>query len=153
MEDLELAKGKVNLSFWKRKKVFLTGHTGFKGSWLSLWLQSMGAKVKGYSLDVNTKPSLFLKANVAVDMISEIGDIRNLEKLTKSMVNFSPDILIHMAAQPLVRLSYKQPIDTYTTNVIGTANVLEAARKCLNLKSIVSVTSDKCYENKEWEWG
>ena len=113
----------------------------------------MGALVKGYSLDVNTKPALFLLANVAEGMESEIGDIRDLERLTESMVSFSPDILIHMAAQPLVRLSYKEPVDTYTTNVIGTVNVLEAARKCSDLKAIISVTTDKCYENKEWEWG
>ena len=96
---------------------------------------------------------MFTEANVAAEMESEIGDIRNLEQLTESMVSFSPDILIHMAAQPLVRLSYQEPVDTYTTNVIGTVNVLEAARKCSNLKAIVSVTTDKCYENKEWEWG
>ena len=96
---------------------------------------------------------MFLEANVAEGMESEVGDIRNLEQLTESMVSFSPDILIHMAAQPLVRLSYLEPVDTYTTNVIGTVNVLEAARKCSNLKAIVSVTTDKCYENKEWEWG
>jgi len=153
MESLEISKGKVDPSFWKGKKVFLTGHTGFKGSWLSLWLQNMGVLVKGYSLDVNTKPALFTQANLAAEMESEIGDIRNLDQLTNSMVSFSPDILIHMAAQPLVRLSYQEPVDTYTTNVIGTVNVLEAARKCSNLKSIVSVTTDKCYENKEWEWG
>ena len=153
MDSLEIIKGKVDTSFWKGKKVYLTGHTGFKGSWLSLWLQNMGAVVKGYSLDVNTKPALFTIANVAEEMESEIGDIRDLEQLTKSMVSFQPDILIHMAAQPLVRLSYKEPVATYRTNVIGTVNVLEAARKCTNLKSIVSVTSDKCYENKERERG
>jgi len=150
---LEISKGKVDPSFWKGKKVYLTGHTGFKGSWLSLWLQNMGVIVKGYSLEVNTQPALFVQANVASEMESEIGDIRNLEQLTKSMVSFSPDILIHMAAQPLVRLSYQEPVDTYTTNVIGTVNVLEAARKCSDLKAIISVTTDKCYENKEWEWG
>jgi CDP-glucose 4,6-dehydratase len=150
---MEIKKGKVDASFWKGKKVFLTGHTGFKGSWLSLWLQSMGVLVKGFSLDVNTNPALFVEANVAEGMDSEIGDIRNIEQLTKSMVSFSPDILIHMAAQPLVLLSYEEPVDTYTTNVIGSVNVLEAARKCSNLKAIVSVTTDKCYENKEWEWG
>jgi len=153
VESLEISKGKVDAIFWKGKKVYLTGHTGFKGSWLSLWLQNMGAVVKGYSLDVNTEPALFIKANVAEEMESEIGDIRNLEQLTESMISFSPDILIHMAAQPLVRLSYQEPVDTYTTNVIGTVNVLEAARKCTNLKAIVSVATDKCYENKEWEWG
>ena len=153
MESLEISKGKVDASFWKGKKVFLTGHTGFKGSWLSLWLQSMEVILKGYSLDINTKPALFEEANVAAGMESELGDIRNLEQLTESMVSFNPDILIHMAAQPLVRLSYLNPVDTYTTNVIGTVNVLEAARKCSNLKAMVSVTTDKCYENKEWEWG
>ena len=153
MESLEINKGKVDITFWKGKKVYLTGHTGFKGSWLSLWLQNMGAEVKGYSLELNTEPTLFKKANVAEGMESEFGDIRDLEQLSKSLVSFSPDILIHMAAQPLVRLSYLEPVDTYTTNVIGTVNVLEAARKCSNLKAIVSVTTDKCYENKEWEWG
>lgn len=150
---MEINKGKVDASFWKGKKVYLTGHTGFKGSWLSLWLQEMGAYIKGYSLEENTNPSLFTIANVSEKMESEIGDIRDLEQLTKSMVNFRPDILIHMAAQPLVRLSYKEPVATYTTNVIGTVNVLEAARKCTNLKAIVSVTTDKCYENKERERG
>ena len=153
MEGLELNKGNVDSIFWKGKKVFITGHTGFKGSWLSLWLQNMDAIVKGYSLDVNTKPALFVKANVSDGMQSEIGDIRNLEKLSHSMCNFNPDILIHMAAQPLVRLSYKNPIETYSTNVIGTVNVLESARKCSNLKAIISVTSDKCYENTERELG
>lgn len=153
MEIMEGIKGKVNPSFWKDKKVFLTGHTGFKGSWLSLWLQSMGAIVKGYSLVPPTHPSLFLVADVAKNMESEIGDIRNLEQLKESMLAFNPAILIHMAAQPLVRLSYIEPVDTYTTNVIGTVNVLEAARSCPNLKAIVSVTTDKCYENKEWAWG
>lgn len=150
---MEGIKGKVNSSFWKGKRVFLTGHTGFKGSWLSLWLQSMGASVKGYSLNPPTTPSLFLEARVNDNMESEIGDIRNLEVLKNSMISFNPDILIHMAAQPLVRLSYVEPVETYTTNVIGTVNVLEAARYCENLKAIVSVTTDKCYENKEWAWG
>ena len=153
MESMEISKGKVDANFWKGKKVYLTGHTGFKGSWLSLWLQNMGALVKGYSLSVNTSPALFSEADVAAEMESEIGDIRNLEQLTRSMVSFNPDILIHMAAQPLVRLSYQEPVDTFTTNVIGTVNVLEAARKCSALKAIVSVTTDKCYENKEWDWG
>jgi CDP-glucose 4,6-dehydratase len=146
-------KGKVNTKFWKGKKVFVTGHTGFKGSWLCLWLQNMGAIVKGYALEPPTNPSLFLDANVADDMISKIGDIRNLDVLKKSMCGFNPDILIHMAAQPLVRMSYIDPIETYSTNVMGTVNVLEAARGCANLKAIISVTTDKCYENKEWHWG
>lgn len=144
---------KVNPSFWKEKKVFLTGHTGFKGSWLSLWLQSMGAKVKGYSLEPNTDPSLFKITNVSHKLESQIGDIRNLEKIKNSMAVFNPDITIHMAAQPLVRLSYKEPVETFAANVMGTVNVLEAAKSCKNLKAIVSVTTDKCYENKEWQWG
>jgi CDP-glucose 4,6-dehydratase len=150
---MEGLKGKVNPAFWKDKKVFLTGHTGFKGSWLSLWLQSMGAIVKGYSLAPPTSPSLFDVADVAKGMESDIGDIRNLDVLKKSMMTFNPDVLIHMAAQPLVRLSYIEPVETYSTNVMGTVNVLEAARSCTNLKAIVSVTTDKCYENKEWAWG
>ncbi|MDQ6990580.1 MAG: CDP-glucose 4,6-dehydratase [Mariprofundaceae bacterium] len=140
-------------SFFQGKKVFLTGHTGFKGSWLSLWLNSLGAEVKGYALVPATSPSLFQEAHIADLMESEIGDIRNLEQLRSSMTDFNPDILIHMAAQPLVRLSYKEPVETYETNVMGTVKVLEAARSCKNLKSIVSVTTDKCYENKEWIWG
>jgi len=133
--------------------VFLTGHTGFKGSWLSLWLESLGATVKGYALAPATQPSLFEVARVAEKIDSEIGDIRDFEQLKKSMMNFNPDVLIHMAAQPLVRLSYKEPIETYDTNVMGTVKVLEAARSCPNLKAIVSVTTDKCYENREWVWG
>ena len=150
---MEIRKGIVNSKFWNSKKVFLTGHTGFKGSWMSLWLQSMGAIVKGYSLEPNTTPNLYTVASVGTAMNSEIGDIRDLNQITKSMTDFNPDVLIHMAAQPLVRLSYQEPVDTYTTNVIGTVNVLEAARKCKTLKAIVSVTTDKCYENKEWDWG
>lgn len=146
-------RGNVNPDFWTGKKVYMTGHTGFKGSWLSLWLLGMGVKVKGFSLQPNTNPALFTSINIGKGMESEIGDIRNLEQLTRSIITFNPDILIHMAAQPLVRFSYKEPVETYTTNVIGTVNVLEAARKCSNLKAIVCVTTDKCYENKEWEWG
>ncbi len=143
----------MNASFWAGKKVYLTGHTGFKGSWLSLWLSHMGAEVKGYALPPETEPNLYTESRVSEAVESEFGDIRDLEKLRDSMVAFNPDILIHMAAQPLVRLSYREPIETYDVNVMGTAKVLEAARSCTNLKSIVSVTTDKCYENKEWEWG
>jgi CDP-glucose 4,6-dehydratase len=143
----------IDSGFWQGKRVYLTGHTGFKGSWLSLWLNSMGAIVKGYALNPPTSPSLFDEAHIADKIDSEIGDIRDLNQLKTSMVGFDPDIVIHMAAQPLVRLSYKEPLETYETNVMGTAKVLEAARSCANLKSIVSVTTDKCYENKEWVWG
>jgi len=143
----------IDEKFWKNKRVYLTGHTGFKGSWLALWLHSLGAQVKGYALSPPTSPSLFDEAGVAEKIESEIGDIRDLDSLQKSMVDFNPDILIHMAAQPLVRLSYAEPLETYDINVMGTAKVFEVARSCTNLKSIVSVTTDKCYENKEWEWG
>jgi len=146
-------KAQVNPNFWSGKRVFVTGHTGFKGSWLCLWLQSMGVQVKGYSLEPPTTPALFNEANVAEEMESEIGDIRDLSSVTKSMKSFNPDILIHMAAQPLVRLSYTNPVETYSTNVMGTVHVLEAARQCKNLKAIVNVTTDKCYENQEWDWG
>tara|TARA_R110001606_G_scaffold178752_1_gene325425 strand:+ start:8119 stop:9210 length:1092 start_codon:yes stop_codon:yes gene_type:complete len=143
----------VNSAFWQGKRVYLTGHTGFKGSWLSLWLANMGAVVKGYALAPPTQPSLFEVANVADKIESEIGDIRDLAQISASMMSFNPDIVIHMAAQPLVRLSYHEPLETYEVNVMGTAKVLEAARSCRNIKAIVSVTTDKCYENKEWVWG
>ena len=143
----------VDADFWNGKRVYLTGHTGFKGSWLALWLAKMGAIVKGYALTPPTSPSLFEQGKVGELIESEIGDIRQLEKITASMQDFNPDILIHMAAQPLVRLSYKEPLETYETNVMGTVKVLEAAKGCKNLKAIVNVTTDKCYENKEWVWG
>ena len=148
-----MAIGKVNPQFWKGKRVFVTGHTGFKGSWLSLWLQLMGAEVKGFSLAPSTQPALFEVAKVGENMQTEIGDIRNLQQLSQSIRSFNPDVLLHLAAQPLVRLSYKEPVDTYSTNVIGTVNVLEAARYAPQLKSVVIITTDKCYENREWEWG
>lgn len=151
MEKLEIVK--VNPSFWKGKRVFLTGHTGFKGGWLAIWLHQMGAVVKGFALEPNTNPSLFEVAKVYELLDGQIGDIRDLSTIKKSMVDFNPEILIHMAAQPLVRLSYKEPVNTYMTNVMGTVNVLESARSCENLKAIISVTTDKCYENKEWAWG
>lgn len=150
MENMEIRR--VDPVFWKGKRVFLTGHTGFKGSWLSIWLNQMGAEVKGYALRPNTNPALFDLANIQERISNEFGNIQNYDQLKKSMMDFDPQILIHMAAQPLVRLSYKEPINTYMTNVMGTVNVLEASRSCKNLKSIVSVTTDKCYENKEWVW-
>jgi CDP-glucose 4,6-dehydratase len=143
----------VNADFWSGKRVFLTGHTGFKGSWLSLWLQSLGAQVRGLALDPPTKPNLFERARVADNMESIVGDIRDFEKVRSTMAEFQPDVLIHMAAQPLVRLSYAEPMATYATNVMGTVHVLEAARKVSSLRCIVNVTTDKCYENKEWIWG
>jgi len=137
----------INQEFWKGKRVFLTGHTGFKGSWLALWLRSLGVEVKGYSLNPPTEPSLFKEAKIDSIVDSQINDIRDLTALKKSIVDFDPDILIHMAAQPLVRYSYDAPVETYETNVIGTVNILESARFCKNLKAIVNITTDKCYEN------
>jgi|TARA_B110000967_G_C18835287_1_gene536336 CDP-glucose 4,6-dehydratase len=137
----------IDKDFWKGKRVFLTGHTGFKGSWLSLWLSSLGAIVRGYSLPPPTSPSLFVEARVEELIDSIVGDIRNQELLNKSMVSFDPEILIHMAAQPLVRYSYEEPIETYEVNIIGTAKVLEVARSCKKLKTIINITTDKCYEN------
>lgn len=135
--------------FWKNKKVFLTGHTGFKGSWMAMWLSQLGAEVKGYSLEPPTEPSLFIEANVEGLVKSEINDIRDYDKLSLSIKNFSPDIVIHMAAQPLVRASYNLPLETYEINVMGTANILEASIKSSSVKAVVNITTDKCYENRE----
>ena len=144
----------MNPAFWLGKRVLLTGHTGFKGSWMSLWLQSMGAKVHGFSLKQSITPNLFTEAKVAKCLASHtIGDIRDLASVQKTMQAAQPDIVIHMAAQSLVRLSYAEPIETYATNVMGTLHVLEAARQTACAKSIVVVTTDKCYDNKEWAWG
>ena len=137
----------IDQEFWKGKRVFLTGHTGFKGSWLSLWLCSLGAEVRGYALNPPTSPSLFNEAKIDTIIDSQIADIRDQDTLHESMTGFNPDILIHMAAQPLVRYSYDAPIETYEVNVIGTAKVLEVARSCPNLRAIVNITTDKCYEN------
>jgi CDP-glucose 4,6-dehydratase len=139
----------ISQNFWKGKRVFLTGHTGFKGSWTALWLHSLGAIVKGYALSPPTDPSLFNEAKIDSIIDSKIGDIRDQDTLYECMTTFNPDILIHMAAQPLVRYSYDAPIETYEVNVIGTAKVLEVARSCANLKAIVNITTDKCYENDE----
>jgi len=143
----------MNIEFWSGKKVFLTGHTGFKGSWLSLWLQQLGAEVTGYALQPPTNPSLFEVANIAQGMRSIIGDIRDAEALNKAMRDAAPDIVIHMAAQPLVRYSYVNPVETYSTNVMGTVHLLEAVRQTPSVRAVVNVTSDKCYDNKEWVWG
>jgi CDP-glucose 4,6-dehydratase len=142
-----------NTAFWQGKRVLLTGHTGFKGSWLSLWLQSMGAIVRGISLDPPTTPALFTVAQVAQGMDHQVADIRNYEALKPLVASFKPEIVLHMAAQPLVRLSYEQPVETYATNVMGTLHVLEAARHAGSVRAIVNVTTDKCYDNKEWIWG
>lgn len=143
----------MNSDFWRGKRVLLTGHTGFKGSWLSLWLQSMGAELKGLALEPPTTPSLFVEAKVAQGMVSQIGDIRDYDTVLKAVAEFKPEIVIHMAAQPLVRYSYKNPIETYATNVMGTVHLFEAIRQTGTAKAVVNVTTDKCYENKEWVWG
>ena len=143
----------VKPAFWKDKRVLLTGHTGFKGSWLSLWLQSMDAQVVGYALVPPTNPSLFEVAEVGKGMTSIIGDIRDLAHLRAVFAEHKPEIVIHMAAQPLVRYSYIEPVETYSTNVMGTVNLLEAVRGTDSVKAVVNVTTDKCYENREWAWG
>ena len=144
----------VDPVFWNGKRVFLTGHTGFKGGWLSLWLASMGAKVTGYALAPNTEPNFFKVALVEKDLEkSHIADIRNLVTLQDAMKEAQPEIVIHMAAQPLVRYSYVNPVETYATNVMGTVHVLEAIRSLECVRAVVVVTTDKCYENKEWAWG
>lgn len=143
----------MNIAFWSGKKVFLTGHTGFKGSWLSLWLQQLGAELTGYALLPPTNPSLFNVAHVGKGMTSIIGDIRDGAMLTNAMRQAAPDIVIHMAAQPLVRRSYVDPVETYSTNIMGTVNLLEAVRQTSCVRAVVNVTTDKCYENREWVWG
>lgn len=140
-------------NFWKDRKVFLTGHTGFKGSWLCLWLHTMGARVTGYALDPPTEPSLFDLSRINEVLNSNIADVRDGESLKKAMLAADPEIVIHMAAQPLVRDSYKNPAETYSINVMGTVNLFEAVRVCRNIKAVVNVTTDKCYENREWVWG
>ena len=137
-------------NIYSGKKVFLTGHTGFKGSWLAMWLTKLGAEVCGYSLVPNTEPSMFKELDIASKISqSVIGDILDVSKLEKAMFDFQPEIVFHLAAQPLVRLSYHEPILTYQTNVIGTLNVLATAHCCPSVKAFVNVTTDKCYENKE----
>lgn len=143
----------MNKKFWKKKKVFITGHTGFKGSWLSLWLQHLGAEVVGYALKPPTNPNLFELACVAKGMKSIIGDILSLEDLYTSIKEHRPEIILHLAAQTVVRTSFENPVETYSTNVLGTVNLLEAVRKSKKKCAVVIVTSDKCYKNNEWIWG
>ena len=143
---------KADASSWQNRRVFLTGHTGFKGGWLALWLAKLGANVRGYALDPSTEPNLFTSARVG-SVIEDIrGDIRDGAKLETAMREFAPEIVFHLAAQPLVLYSFKDPIGTYETNVIGTAKVLDSVRRTPSVRAVVSVTTDKCYENKEWVW-
>lgn len=143
----------MDQGFWKNKRVFVTGHTGFKGSWLVLWLKERGATVCGYGLAPHTTPNLFELAKIETQIESVIGNICDLEKLKSHISKFQPEIVFHMAAQSLVRPSYRDPVETYATNVMGTVNLLEAVRATTSVRSVVVVTSDKCYENKEWAWG
>ena len=143
----------VDPAFWRGKQVLVTGHTGFKGGWLSLWLQSLGAKVHGLSLDPPTTPNLFTVAQVGDGMTSTIADIRDAQAVRACFDDLKPELVFHMAAQPLVRHSYVEPVETYATNVMGTVHVLDAARWVGTVRAIVNVTTDKCYENREWVWG
>jgi CDP-glucose 4,6-dehydratase len=137
---------------WLGRRVFLTGHTGFKGGWLALWLARRGAQIRGYALDPATEPNLFTAASVATVLDDIRGDIRDYAKLESSMTEFGPEVVFHLAAQPIVRRSYTDPLGTYSTNVMGTAHVLEAVRKTSSVRAVVCVTSDKCYQNQEWVW-
>ncbi len=154
MEDLvaDLQADSRN-EIWRGKRVFITGHTGFKGGWLALWLASKGAVVRGYSLDPYTTPNLFDVAGLSSLVEDVRGDIRDGAKLDTALTEFAPEVVFHMAAQPLVRYSYQDPIGTFETNVLGTARVLDAVRRTPSVQAVVSITTDKCYENKEWLWG
>lgn len=143
----------IDPSFWSGKRVFVTGHTGFKGSWLCLWLSRMGAQVTGYALPPPSNPSLFEMARVAELVDSQIADIGDRPRLEEAMRRARPEIVIHMAAQSLVRYSYENPVETFQTNVMGTAHVLDAVRRTPDVRAVVVVTSDKCYFNEEWVWG
>lgn len=144
---------KIDLSFYKGKKVFITGHTGFKGSWMCKILKMNGADIMGYSLAAPTNPSLYEIANISSGIKSISYDIRDLDNLQKSVQSFQPEIVIHMAAQPIVRASYENPAYTFETNVMGTVNILESVRLCKSVKSVVIITTDKVYKNNEWQWG
>ncbi|SEJ87770.1 CDP-glucose 4,6-dehydratase [Propionispira arboris] len=143
----------MNKTFWQGKKVFVTGHTGFKGAWLCLLLKYLGAEITGYSLKPPTVPSLFEISHIRTSLHSIEGDIRDLPSLQRALLLTKPEIVIHMAAQSLVRVSYKTPVETYATNVMGTVNLLEAVRHTDGVRAVLNVTTDKCYENKEWLWG
>jgi len=143
----------ISSAFWLGKRVFLTGHTGFKGAWLSLMLSRLNARATGYALEPPTRPNLFTLANAAEHIDDMRGDVRDLETLSTAMRSVAPEIVIHMAAQPLVRESYADPVGTYATNVMGTVNVLEAARQTESVRLVLVITTDKCYENRDWVWG
>ena len=143
----------IDPGFWRGRRVLLTGHTGFKGGWLALWLQSLGAEVTGYALPPQTRPSLFEAARIGESMRSIEGDVRDLAALASAVQSARPEVVFHLAAQSLVRRSYRDPVETYATNVMGTVHLLEAVRTTGGVRAVVNVTSDKCYENREWTWG
>ncbi|HUW65470.1 MAG TPA: CDP-glucose 4,6-dehydratase [Spirochaetia bacterium] len=145
--------GIVEESFWRGRRVFITGHTGFKGSWLSIWLHALDAEVTGYALQPPTSPNLYMVAQVHGLIKSIIADIRDKIALRRALLEAQPDIVIHLAAQPIVRESYQAPVATYETNVMGTVNLFEAVRECRSIRAVINVTTDKCYENREWAWG
>ena len=147
-----MAAMELNPSFWHGRRVLLTGHTGFKGGWLGLWLQMLGAKVQGYALPAPTSPSLWQAARLAERIPGTLADIRDSDCLANAVKQFQPEVVLHLAAQPLVRASYASPADTYATNVMGTVHLLEAVRQCATVRAVVVVTSDKCYDNREWLW-
>jgi len=146
-------KEMINPVFWQNRTVVLTGHSGFKGGWIAHWLSDLGANIHGYSLEPPTEPNFFTEVKLQQRLVSSTtGDIRDLENLSRALNQIKPEIIIHMAAQPLVRESYQTPVETFATNVLGTVNLLEAARHSDSVKAIVNITTDKCYENKEWLW-
>ena len=146
-------EGMVSQDFWKGKRVFITGHTGFKGAWLTLWLNRLGAEITGYSLEPPTTPNLYDLANIGIAINGIEADVRDYNRLRKELETHQPEIIFNLAAQALVRQSYKNPIETYSTNVMGTVNILEAVKQVGGVRAFVNVTTDKCYENREWVWG
>jgi CDP-glucose 4,6-dehydratase len=148
MEDLV-----IDSTFWTGRRVFLTGHTGFKGSWLALWLSNMGAQVHGYAL-APLKPGVFESARLDEVIAGHtVGDLRDTARLSECLQEVQPEVVFHLAAQPLVRYSYREPVETYMVNVMGTVHLLEAVRTCESVRVVVNITTDKCYENREWVWG
>lgn len=152
-DSMQIKLNSIEAAFWRGKKVFVTGHTGFKGSWLCLWLHALGAKVTGYALEPPHGPNMFTMCGISDLTTSIINDVRDPALVKDALDLAAPEVVIHMAAQPLVRVSYAEPVDTYSTNVMGTVNLLEAVRLSKSVKSFINVTTDKCYENKEWFWG